>query len=185
MYFFSLSEAVPWTGWTESQLKSEESQEQYFFNIPLVSVSNCAVWVLFLCSCYVFMFMFNTLSACVFDLLPVSWPDPVGFGILDTSALNSVWIIGFLTFACLLTTRLPFPFGLLPVNFINKWTIQHLTWTPDADSSSPCSTSVASGCCFSCTVIHQFNTDTNQLTADIGREITGNRSSLITIQGII
>ena len=43
--------------------------------------------------------MFNILSACVFDLLPVSWPDPVGFGILDTSALNSVWIIGFLTFA--------------------------------------------------------------------------------------
>ena len=118
MYFFSLSEAVPWTGWTESQLKSEESQEQYFFNIPLVSVSNCAVWVLFLCSCYVFMFMFNTLSACVFDLLPVSWPDPVGFGILDTSALNSVLIIGLLTFACLLTTRLPFTFGLLPENFI-------------------------------------------------------------------
>ena len=38
--------------------------------------------------------------------------------VLDTSAWNSVWIIGF--FACLLTTRLPFPSGLLPVNFIKN-----------------------------------------------------------------
>ena len=108
--------------------------------IAVQTVRNCAFWVLFLRAtcvfclhsdhvgvvmCFPFLFwkaMWLWLHPvlCLFSRHFVCTPD---FSLLQLvcgylSPVCPVLIIGFLTFACLLTTRLPLPFGLLPENFI-------------------------------------------------------------------
>lgn len=47
IYFWSFSEAVPWTWWTGSLCNSNEFQEQYFLKIQLVPEHYCILFKLF------------------------------------------------------------------------------------------------------------------------------------------